>query len=159
VTEDEMQPWDGGPDRVLPAGVITDHLDFLEALVDAELPGVAGDDIADALKNGLVVGLAGGEVASDTDSAMVVLWLPFFADQRMYVGADEHVEHKEITPLERWRDTETAIGALSPGMPTRPIELGFIVDERATVLPWFEFCRHYELPPQYVVAVWGQHPS
>jgi hypothetical protein len=153
---DEMQPWDGGPDRVLPAGAITTHLDFLEALVDSELPGVAGDDISDALKNGAITGIAAGEVACDTDSdrAMVVLWLPFFEDQQMYVGDDEHVEHEEIAPLERWRDTESAIGALSLGFPTRPIELGFVIDERVTALPWFEFCRHYDLPPQYVVARW-----
>jgi hypothetical protein len=60
MTEDQSQPWDGGPDRVLPAAAITDHLDFLEALVDEELPGSAGDYIADALKNGAIVGLAAG---------------------------------------------------------------------------------------------------
>lgn len=152
-----MQPWDGGPDRVLPVGAITNHLDFLEALVDAELPGVAGDDIADALKNGAITGVAAGEVSCDpeSDRGMVALWLPFFEDQRIYVLPDEHVEHNEIPPLERWRDTESAIGVLSLGFPTSPIELGFMVNERVTVLPWFEFCRYYELPPQYVVAVWG----
>ena len=121
MTEDQPQPWDGGPDRVLPAGAITDHLDFLEALVDEELPGSAGDYIADALKNGAIMGLAAGEIAHDTDSerGMVVLWLPFFEDQRMYVTEGETVQHKEIPPLQRWRDTETAIGALSLGLPTR----------------------------------------
>lgn len=156
MTEEELQPWDGGPDRVLPAGVITDHLDFLEALVDEQLPGSAGDYIADALKNGAIMGLAAGEIASDTDSerGMVVLWLPFFEDQQMYVAEGETVQHKEIPLLQRWRDTETAIGVLSLGLPTRPIELGFIADEQVTVLPWFTFCRHYELPPQYVAAHW-----
>lgn len=48
-----MQAWDGGPGRVLPAGAIVDHLDFLEALVEVSLPGVAGADIAEVLKHGV----------------------------------------------------------------------------------------------------------
>ncbi len=154
---DELQPWDGGRDRVFPAEAITNHLDFIEALMDADLPALAGEDIADALKNGAIMGVAAGEVACDSDSdrGMVILWLPFFEDQRMYVGADEHVEHKELSLLSRWGDTESAISVLSLGLPSRPVELGFLVGERVTVLPWFEFCRHYDLPPQYVVAAWG----
>lgn len=62
MTED-LQAWDGGPGRVPPAGVIVDHLDFLEALVEVGLPGVAGEDIAEVLKNGSIARLAAGEVA------------------------------------------------------------------------------------------------
>ena len=51
-------------------------------------------------------------------------------------------------------DTEQSIAALSLGLPTRPVELGFLVGERATALPWFEFCQHYQLMPQYVLGVW-----
>jgi hypothetical protein len=73
----------------------------------------------------------------------------------MYVSPKERVEHKELEPLVRWRDAESAIGVLSQGLPTRPVEFGISVDGRVTVLPWFEFCRHYDLPPQYVVACWN----
>lgn len=151
-----MPAWDGGPGRVLPAGAIVDHLDFLEALVGAGLPGVAGEDIAEVLKNGSITRMAAGEVACDepTGRGLVVLWLAFFEDQRMYVVADERVEHREIAPLDRWGDAETALSALSVGFPTRPIEFGFLVDGRPMVLPWFEYCRHYELAPQYAVAAW-----
>lgn len=159
MSEEELPPWDGGPDRVLPDGAITNHLDFLIALVEEGLPETAGEDIADGLKKGAITDIAAGEVACDTDSdrALVALWLPFFHDQRMYVMADEHVEHEERPPLRRWGDTESAIGVLSLGFPVRSVELGFIVGERVTVLPWFEYCRHYDLAPQYAVAVWGHH--
>jgi hypothetical protein len=40
--------------------------------------------------------------------------------------------------------------------PTSPVEFGILVDGRVTVLQWFEFCRHYALPPQYVVACWNR---
>lgn len=82
----------------------------------------------------------------------MVLWLAFFEDQRMYVLPGERVEHREIAPLDRWGDAETALSAQSVGFPTCPVEFGFLVDGRATVLPWFEYCRHYELAPQYAVA-------
>jgi hypothetical protein len=156
VVSGEVQRWDGGRDRVLPEGAIVNHLDFLEALLDAGLPGVAGEDIVEVLKNGAIMRPAAGEVACDeqTGYGLVVLWLAYFRDQRMYVRAGERVEHEEITPLERWHDAETAIGALSVGFPTRPIEFGFLVGERATALPWFEFCRSYEYAPQYVLASW-----
>ena len=158
MTEELEYPlWDGGRDRVLPLGAITDGLDFLEALVDAGLPETAGSDIAEALKKGSILSIAAGEVAWDSegDRGMVILWLPFFKDQKIWKGADEQVEHKEISDIDRWGTTEQAIGALSLGFPSAPVELGFIVDERVTVLPWFEFCRYYDLPPQYAVAAWG----
>jgi hypothetical protein len=41
------------------------------------------------------------------------------------------------------------------GYPTRLVQLGFLVGEHATVLPWNEFCGVYEHAPQYVVATWG----
>jgi hypothetical protein len=153
----DLHPWDGGPNRMLPAGVTTNHLDFLEALIDEGLPELAGEDIADALKKGAITRIAAGETHRDPDSdrAMVVLWLPFFEDQRMYVMANEHVEHKEISLIDRWGATEAAIGALSAGLPSRPVELGFIVNEQVTVLPWFEYCYYYDLPPQYALACWG----
>ncbi len=47
------------------------------------------------------------------------------------------------------------MGVLLLGQSTGPIELGFVVDERENfALPWFEYCRHYSLAPQYVVATW-----
>jgi hypothetical protein len=158
VIDEELPPWDGGPDRVLPAEASTDYLGFLEALIDSELPETTGEDIADALKKSAITTLAGGEVMCDPDSdrAIVILWLPFFKDQPMWrKSADEPVEHEAFSPIDRWGITEQAIGALTVGLPSRPVELGFIVGERVTVLPWFEFCRHYDLPPQYVLAAWS----
>jgi hypothetical protein len=155
---DEYPPWDGGPGRVLPQEVSTDHLEFLQELLNSDLPPTASADIADALKKGAITSIAGGEVArpSLADRGMVILWLPFFEDQAMFGGADEpRVEHEEIEPRERWLDTEAAMGALWLGQPTGPIELGFVVDEQENfALPWFEYCRHYTLAPQYVVATW-----
>ena len=61
----------------------------------------------------------------------------------------------EIPALLRWRDTELAIAALSLGFPTRPVELCFLLDgELAVALPCLEFGRHYDLPPEYVLATW-----
>jgi len=153
--------WDGGPGRVLPAGAVVNHLDFLGALVEAGLPGVAGEDIAEVLKNGSIACMAAGEVACDEpiDRGLVVLWLAFFEDQRMYVLPGEGVEHREIAPLDRWGDAETALSALSVGFPTRPVEFGFVVEGRPTVMLWFEYCRHYELAPQYAVAAWEPYPD
>lgn len=153
---DELPQWDGGPDRMLPAAAITDHLDFLDALVGAGLPEAAGDDIAQASENDALTWLAAGEVAGESrsDRGRVTLSLPFFEDQRIYVEAEQHVEHEQLPPLERWRDTESAIGVLSLGHPSRPIELGIIVGGQVIALAWFEFCRHYDLAPQYVTAVW-----
>jgi hypothetical protein len=156
--ETEYPAWDGGPDRVLPQEASTDPLEFLQELLNSDLRPTASEDITDALKKGAIVSIAGGEVAcpSLADRGMVILWLPFFEDQAMFGGADEpHVEHEEIEALERWRDTEAAMGALWLGQPTSPIELGFVVDERENfALPWFEYSRHYTLAPQYVVATW-----
>jgi hypothetical protein len=155
---DDTPPWDGGPDRTLPAGAITDHVYFLERLEQIGLAGVAGEDIAEALKtSSALMSLAAGEVAWEEENrrGLVVLWLPFFEDQRMHVLAGETVEHKEIDPFLRWRDTEAAIAVLSMGLPTRPVEFGFLADGQATVFPWYEFCGYYELPPQYVLAAWG----
>lgn len=155
---DEYPPWDGGPDRVLEDGAITDHGELLQELLNSDLPPTASEDITDALKKGAIVSIAGGEVArpSLADRGMVILWLPFFQDQAMFGGADEpHVEHEEIDAPERWRDTEAAMGALWLGQPTSPIELGFVVSEEENfALPWFEYCQHYTLAPEYVVATW-----
>jgi len=97
--------------------------------------------------------MAAGEVPRDR--AMVILWLPFFADQTFGAADEPDVEHEEIDAPERWRDTETAIGILLLGEPPNAIELGFVVDQREKLaLPWFEYCRHYTLAPQYVVATW-----
>ena len=153
---DELPVWDGGPDRVVPEEASTDHLEFLEGLLDSDLPATAGEDIADALKKGAITSIAGGEVVCDTESnsALVVLWLPFYTDQIMWRGDGEQVEHREIAAIDRWGDTEQSIAAVSLGLPTRPVELGFFIGEWSTALPWFEYCRHYTLAPEYVVATW-----
>jgi hypothetical protein len=151
------QVWDGGPDRVLPEGVIVDYLDFLEALLDAGPPDGVGEDIVDVLKNGALMRLAAGEVSCEqgTDRAIVVLWLPYYEDQRMFVLEGERVAHEAIPEVGRWRDAETALGALSVGYPSQLVQFGFLAGERATVFPWNEFCRVYDQAPQYVVATWG----
>lgn len=122
---DELPPWDGGRDRELPDWAITNELDLIEAFADSDLPGLAGKTIARALGDGAVTALAAGEVADEMgrDQAMVLLWLPFFEDQRMYVKEDRRLEHEEIPRLSRWRDTELAIGVLSLGFPSRAVEL------------------------------------
>jgi hypothetical protein len=152
--ETEYPAWDGGADRVLPAVAITDQAEFVQELI--EMPYGVGQRIIEGSRSGSSVlnEMAAGEVARDR--AMVILWLPFFDDQRTFGGADEpDVEHEEIDAPERWRDTETAMGILLLGEPTVAIELGFVVDERENfALPWFEYCRHYTLAPQYVVATW-----
>jgi hypothetical protein len=159
--EDEVSDillrWDGGPNRVLPGGAMTDYLDFLIALEEEALPETAGADIAEGLKKGSIRNFAAGEVACESGSsrALVVLWLPFFHDQRMFVADGEHLEHVERAPLTRWGDTESAISVLSLGFPSRPVELGFFIGEQNTVLPWFEFCQYYQLAPQYAVASWS----
>ena len=155
--EDEYPPWDGGPGRELPEEASIDPVEFLQELLNSDLRPTASEDIVDALKKGAITSIAGGEVICDSEdgSALVVLWLPFFKDHKMWRADGEQVEHKEISEIDRWGGTEQSIAALSLGFPSRPVELGFIVDERVTVLPWFEFCEHYQLPPQYVLGAWG----
>jgi hypothetical protein len=101
--------------------------------------------------------LAAGEVSCEqgTDRAIVVLWLPYYEDQRMFVLEGERVAHEAIPEAGRWRDAETALGALSVGFPSQLVQFGFLAGERVTVFPWNEFCRVYDQAPQYVVATWG----
>jgi hypothetical protein len=128
--ETEYPAWDGGPDRLLPAGAIIDQAEFVQELI--EMPYRVGERIIEGLRSGSGVlnEMAAGEVPL-ADRARVILGLPFFDDQRTFGGADEpDVEHEEIDAPERWRDTETAMGILLLGEPTIAIELGFVVDER-----------------------------
>ncbi len=154
MSEEEFPAWDGGPDRVLEAGAITDKGEFARALI--EMPHGAGERIIKGLGagGGVLNEMAAGEVDR---GRTVTLWLPFFDDERTLGGADEaDAEHEEIDAVERWADTQTAMGILLLGEPTIPIELGFVFgDGEMFALPWFEYCRHYDLAPQYVVAIWG----
>jgi hypothetical protein len=158
----EYPAWDGGQDRVLPAGAITDLGELVQELI--VMPYGVGEHIIDGLGGVKGVGtsvlneMAAGEVPRRplADGWRVILWLPFFDDQRTLGGADEpDVEHEEIDAPERWRDADMAMGILLLGEPTIPIDLGFVIDERESfALPWFEYCRRYSLAPQYVVATW-----
>ncbi len=62
-----------------PEGAITDHLDFLEVLLEADLPDLTGEDIADALKNGAIMNIAAGEVAVNDggEQARVFPWFEY----------------------------------------------------------------------------------
>jgi hypothetical protein len=154
----EYPAWDGGQDRVLPAGAITDLGELVQELI--VMPYGVGEHIIDGLGGVKGVGtsvlneMAAGEVPRDR--AVVILWLPFFDDQRtLAVAREPDLEHEEIDAPERWRDTETAMGILLLGQPTIAIDLGFVVNERENfALPWLEYCRHYTLAPQFVVATW-----
>ncbi len=41
----------------------TDHLEFLQELLNSDLPPIASEDITDALKKGAITSIAGGELA------------------------------------------------------------------------------------------------
>ena len=157
MSEEDMPPWDGGPDREVPDWAITNGLDLVLAFTESELPGLYGEAVAEVLKRGALGSVAAGDISGPLkdDQAMVHLWLPFFDDQRAYNYDQEPLTHQEIPTLLRWRDTELAIAALSVGAPRRPVELCFMLDgQPAVALPWFEYGYHYDLPPEYVLGRW-----
>lgn len=152
--EREYPPWDGRPLTELPEGAITDPGELEGALVEI---GLSGEDIVEGLKLSPPVFVEAGEVAWDWESntGTVVLWLPWLEEERMTGPLDEDDRGREISTVERWRNAESAISVLSLGSPRHPVELGFVIGERVTRLPWFEFCAHYDLPPQSAVAAWS----
>ena len=119
-----MPEWGGGPDRVLPATVNTDYIDFLLTLEDEDFGHECGREIAERLKDGGAVRrMAGCEVAlSEREgSAIVVLWLPYWADEKMH----DPGEHVAISQIERWHTAELALAALACAWPGSAVELGF----------------------------------
>jgi hypothetical protein len=143
-------PWDGGPDRQLPPGAYTDHIDLLEDLRDLDgFPEEANLEVFELLKGYRITRIRTAEFAvSDEGHGLIILWLPYYEDQRMFEPGD----HTPISVLERWRDTEIAFGVLASACPGRPVQFAFLHDEEGIAPAWNEW--PYELPPEYLIGWW-----
>jgi hypothetical protein len=79
-------PWDGGPDRQLPPGAYTDHIDLLEDLRDLDgFPEEANLEVFELLKGYRITRIRTAEFAvSDDGHGLIILWLPYYEDHRMF---------------------------------------------------------------------------
>jgi hypothetical protein len=121
----------------------------------------AGEILSDTLIYGAANHIRGGEIVTHEEGdTSVTLWIPAFEDQRSEIrDREEPAEHTPLSEAERWEITELAFAALGASIPDRAVYFGFLTADSSFVLPWHEYCRHYEHPPEYAFGYWEYAPE
>ena len=151
--EREYPAWDGQPLAELPRRAFTDPGEFLSALgKQNDFPEAVNEDFVALFTEGVFLSLRAAEVKVHPDGlGLVTLWLPFFHDERMF----EPGGHTPLSTAERWCDAESAMSVAAQATPTGPVRLGFSLSMGEPVsMPWYEYCEHYDQPPEHVWAAW-----
>lgn len=152
----EYPPWDGQHLAEVPENALTDPFEFLIRLGKRkDFPEGINRRLVELFTASAFKSSRACELSVHPEGfAIVSIWLPFFADERMYQAGD----HTALSEQRRWWDTETAIAVLARAGPKGPVLCGFRPlpgEPRAT--PWYHYCRRYQHPPECVVGSWHEH--
>ncbi|MFI4992440.1 MAG: hypothetical protein ACHQCH_02345 [Solirubrobacterales bacterium] len=150
---DAYPDWDGIPRDELPLR-LTSGLDLIVTLEGTQNFPAAGA-LSEILNWGTISHIRGGEITANNEQhdAIARLWVPAFEDQT--TDAPEDADHVPIHADARWAVAELAFAALAAALPHRSVFLGFLTnDDDRYMLPWREYCQHYEHPPEYALGYW-----